>query len=198
MDIIQRSQAGDETAFAALFDKYKNLVYRTAYLMLGDTQEAEDALQEVFLRVYRSLDTYDPSRGAFTTWLHQITVNHCLNQLRKRRPPGADEDSVPWGELPLERGEAQPSPSDLIESSDEIWQSLRRLSGKLRAVIVLRYYWDLPYDEIGQILGIPVGTVKSRMNAALNAMREDLLDCESAAEESQNNGQISESWWLGR
>jgi len=84
MDLIQRSQSGDEQAFAALFHQYKNLVYKTAYLILGDAHEAEDVLQEVFIKVYRSLHTFQPKKGAFTTWLYRITINHCLNRRRKR------------------------------------------------------------------------------------------------------------------
>ena len=85
MDLIHRCQAGDEEAFAALFHKHKNLVYKTACLMLGSADEAEDVLQEVFLRVHKSLYTFQPSKGAFTTWLHRITVNHCLNRRRQGR-----------------------------------------------------------------------------------------------------------------
>ncbi|KUO40626.1 MAG: hypothetical protein APZ16_04415 [Candidatus Hadarchaeum yellowstonense] len=75
MDLIQRCQAGDQEALAALFRQYANLVYKTAYLLLGDAQAAEDALQEVFLKVYRSLGTFEPEKGAFTTWLKDRKVN---------------------------------------------------------------------------------------------------------------------------
>jgi RNA polymerase sigma-70 factor (ECF subfamily) len=164
MDVIQRCQAGDERAFARLFDDYKNLVYRTAYLMLSNEQDAEDVLQEVFLAVYRSLDSYDRSKGAFTTWLHRITVNRCLNRRRKRRP------------LPLDRETAgrEPSPERLVEADEAVRQALSHLSDKLRVVVVLRYYWGLPYAEISQVVGAPLGTVKSRLNAALKAMRRNL------------------------
>jgi RNA polymerase sigma-70 factor (ECF subfamily) len=165
MDVIQRCQAGDERAFARLFDDYKNLVYRTAYLMLSDEQDAEDVLQEVFLAVYRSLDSYDRSKSAFTTWLHRITVNRCLNRRRKRRPLLLDVS---------ETAGREPSPERLVEADEAVRQALSRLSDKLRVVIVLRYYWGLPYAEISQVVGAPLGTVKSRLNAALRAMRRNL------------------------
>lgn len=129
MELIRRSQAGDEQAFAALFHQYKNLVYKTAYLMLGDADDAEDVLQEVFVQVYKSLPTYQPSRGAFTTWLHRITVNRCLNWRRKRRL------FVPLDNVRI----PGPPPEGRMEEGP-VWQAVGRLSGKLRAVVVLRYY----------------------------------------------------------
>ncbi|MBN1537520.1 MAG: sigma-70 family RNA polymerase sigma factor [Anaerolineales bacterium] len=72
-------------SFAGLFERYKNLVYKTATLMLDDPAEAEDALQEVFVLVYKSLSAYHPERGAFSTWLYRITINQCLMRKRKRR-----------------------------------------------------------------------------------------------------------------
>ena len=86
MQIIIRAQAGDREAFAILFEQYKNLVYKTAYLMLGESAEAEDALQEIFVQVYRSLSGFDPGKAAFTTWLYRVTFNYCLNHRRKKRP----------------------------------------------------------------------------------------------------------------
>ena len=85
MQIISRAQSGDREAFAILFEQYKNLVYKTAYLMLGESSEAEDALQEIFLQVYKSLSGFDPGKAKFTTWLYRITFNYCLNHRRKKR-----------------------------------------------------------------------------------------------------------------
>ena len=86
MQIILRAQSGDREAFAILFEQYKNLVYKTAYLMLGELTEAEDALQEIFVQVYRSLLDSTHPKAAFTTWLHRVTFNYCLNHRRKKRP----------------------------------------------------------------------------------------------------------------
>lgn len=160
-----RDQAQDEETFAALFQQYKNLVFKTAYLMLGNPIEAEDALQEVFLNVHRALGTFDPSRSAFSTWLYRITVNHCLNRRRKRGVV-----MYPLGDVP---GHA-PSPEGQIMTDQILEQALDSLSDKLRSVIVLRYYAELPYAEIGEILDVPLGTVKSRLSLALNTMRQTL------------------------
>ena len=170
MDLIHRSRAGDEEAFAALFQKYKNLVYKTAYLMLGDANEAEDVLQEVFIQVHRSLHTFQPTKGAFTTWLHRITVNRCLNRRRKRHLPVLSLDEVSSASM---KGSSLPFENQLAEEK-AIHQTLSQLSDKLQGVVILRYYWELPYAEIAQILDIPVGTVKSRLNLALRTLRKKL------------------------
>ncbi len=76
-----------QKAFSDLFEKYKNLVYKTAFLMCGSQEDADEALQEVFIQVYRYLPGYDPQRGAMTTWLHRITINYCLGNQRKQTNP---------------------------------------------------------------------------------------------------------------
>ncbi len=169
MELIRRCQAGDEEAFAALFNKYKNLVYRTAYLMLDSPEDAEDVLQEVFLQVYRSLPSFDPSKGSFTTWLYRATVNHCLSRLRRRRFLTVSLEKVPPSALT-----GNSSPQDRLEEGEAVRQALTRLSEKLRVVVILRYYLDLSYAEIAQILDIPVGTVKSRLDLALRTLRREL------------------------
>lgn len=176
MDMILRSQAGDAEAFMRLFEQYKNLVYKTAFLMLDNQQDAEDALQEVFLRTHRSLSTYQPDKGAFSTWLHRITVNYCLNLQRRRQPA-----SIPIEEVdPSDDADQRQMEHRLVE--DEILQqALRSLSDKLRIVLVLRYYWELPSAEVAQILEIPEGTVKSRLDLALKTLQRqfDLTDPET-------------------
>ena len=92
--IIIRAQSGDREAFAALFEQYKNLVYKTVYLLLGDVHEADDALQEVFLSVHKSLPSFDPHKGAFAIWLYRVTLNFCLNH-RRRKNHASLEDISP-------------------------------------------------------------------------------------------------------
>ncbi|MBC7227180.1 MAG: RNA polymerase sigma factor [Thermoflexales bacterium] len=169
MDLISHCQAGDEEAFAALFHQYKNLVYKTAYLMLDSADEAEDVLQEVFLQVHRSLSTFEPSKGAFTTWLYRVTVNHCLSQQRKRRLLTVSLEKIP----PSAVTEHQ-SFQDRLEDEEAVRQAVSRLSEKLRTVVILRHYLELSYAEIAQILNIPVGTVKSRLDLAFKTLRKEL------------------------
>ncbi len=172
MQIIIRAQSGDREAFAILFEQYKNLVYKTAYLMLGESTEAEDALQEIFVQVYKSLSGFDPGKAAFTTWLYRVTFNHCLNQRRKKRP----------FTLPLE--DISPAlksefPGAQLAEEEIIQQAIAKLTDRQRAVVILRYFWELPYAEIAQILDVPLGTVKSRIDLALKTLRKVIEEQES-------------------
>ena len=172
MQIILRAQSGDREAFAILFEQYKNLVYKTAYLMLGESTEAEDALQEIFVQVYKSLSGFDPGKAKFTTWLYRVTFNYCLNHRRKRRPITLPlEDIAPA--LKCEFPGAQLAEEEILQ------QAIGTLTDKQRAVVILRYFWDLPYAEIAQILEVPLGTVKSRIDLALKTLRKVLEEGES-------------------
>ena len=180
-DLIRRSLLGDQSAFEEIFQEYKNLVYKTAYLMLGNNEDAEDILQAVFIQVYKSLGSYDPTKGAFTTWLHRITVNACLNWQRKQKFKLLSFSKQ------FEARTAKPSPEVQVIENLALRQALEELSIKLRAVIVLRYYWSLSYKEIAETLQIPLGTVKSRLAQALeklgNLLRSDeILGLKEVAE----------------
>jgi RNA polymerase sigma-70 factor, ECF subfamily len=164
MDLIQRSQAGDPQAFAALFEQYKNLVFRTALLMLDEKSAAEDILQDVFLQVHHSIYTYRPERGAFTTWLHRITVNACLNLRRKPR----------FTILPLGLARNHPQQDVYRDEDDALRHALRGLNDKYRLIIILRFYWEYSYAEIAEVLEIPIGTVQSRLHKALKCLRKEL------------------------
>ena len=163
--LILRAQAGDREAFAGLFEQYKNLVYKSAYLMLGNAHDAEDVLQEVFVLVHRSLAGFDPRKGAFSTWLHRITINQCLNQRRRHNLVTVSLEDGPL---------ASEFPGAQLADKEAVWQAMRSLSDKQQAVVILRYYWELPYAEVAQILEIPLGTVKSRLDLALKTLRKTL------------------------
>lgn len=168
--LIRRSLAGDDTAFEQIFHAYKNLVFKTAYLILGNMQETEDALQEVFIDVHRGLGSYAPEKAAFTTWLYRITVNYCLSWKRKARFFFLAYEDVSVGVVDV----GQSAHEWRTEEFDEVWRAIRKLGAKHRAVLVMRFYSDLSYAEIASVLDVPVGTVKSRMNQALMTLRADL------------------------
>jgi RNA polymerase sigma-70 factor, ECF subfamily len=172
VQFIQRAQAGDIEAFSGLFAQYKNLVYKTAYLMLGNKEEAEDALQEVFVLVHRSLFRFDACKGAFSTWLHSITCNYCLNQHRKRHAALLSLEDIPVVF-------ASKFPGEQLAEKQIIDQAIFRLSDRQKAVVILRYYWDLPYAEISEILDVPLGTVKSRLDLAFKTLRKVLDEQEA-------------------
>ena len=172
MQIILRAQSGDREAFAVLFEQHKNLVYKTAYLMLGEATEAEDALQEIFVQVYKSLSGFDARKAAFTTWLYRVTFNYCLNHRRKKRPFTLALEDI----SPVLKSEF---PSARLAEEEFLQQAIGKLTDKQRAVIILRYFWDLPYAEIAQILDVPLGTVKSRIDLALKTLRKGIEEQES-------------------
>ncbi len=169
MQWIELAQAGDQEAFGHLFEEYKNLVYKTAYLMLGTPEEAEDALQEIFLRVYAGLSSYDAHKGAFSTWLHRVTFNYCLNQQRGRREmlSTADDELIAG---------ISDFPGEYLAEREALERAIRQLSERQRAVIILRYYWELSLAEVAAILELPLGTVKSRLDLALKTLRKALAE----------------------
>ncbi|MDY6892213.1 MAG: sigma-70 family RNA polymerase sigma factor [Chloroflexota bacterium] len=173
----EKWQSGDIDAFEALFQQYQGLVFRTAYLMTGDREEAEDVLQEVWLTVWRARHTFDPTKGKLTTWLHRITVNRCVCRQRKKKPSSLSLEKATENGFDLPGIQSELLTEDIVMSRLEYETMLRainHLNGRHRPVLVLRYFNDLSYDEIAQVLDIPLGTVKSRINQAMNKLREQL------------------------
>ena len=165
MDLVKRCLAGEESAFDALYQQYARLVYHTAYLMLEHPQDADDVLQEVFIRVFQHLGTYDPARGALSTWLHRITVNVCLRH--------TDQPFVPL--VPLTDSiveQTQEHMDTTLDARQRIQYLLGSLAPPFRVVVVLRFYSALSYEEIAEVLEIPIGTVQSRLSRALHRLRQ--------------------------
>lgn len=169
--IARRAQAGDQRAFADLVGRYTGAVYNQAYRMLNNAQEAEDAVQEVFLRAYRRLDTYDPGRR-FVTWLLTIGSNYCIDRLRRRRMSWLTLDDVAFW---LTSGEAGPERRALeSERQRHVQRALQQLPESYRSVTVLRYWQDLSYLEIAGALSLTEATVKTRLHRARKMLRDIL------------------------
>ena len=172
-DLTEKWQHGDVNAFETLYRQYEKLVFRTAYLITGSKEAAEDALQEVFVSVWRSRHTYDPGKGKLTTWLHRITVNQC-----SKKKPGKTPATVSLEEKGVDLPEVKRSqPDDILVSKleyDRLLRAMDKLDTKHRSVLVLRYFNDLSYQEIAEALEIPLGTVKSRLNQSLRYLREQM------------------------
>ena len=167
---MEKWQTGDIVAFESLFRQNERQVFRTAYLIVGSREEAEDVLQEVFLSAWRSRETYDPAKAKLITWLHRITLNQCMNNRRK----GATDIDLEGFDFP-ESSNRQPEEILITKYEYELLQyALAEMDKKHRAVIVLRYFNDLPYAEIAEILDIPLGTVKSRLNQAIGCLKQSL------------------------
>lgn len=140
--------------------------YRLAGLILGDAAEAEDATQEALLRAWKQRRTLrDPDRAQ--AWFDRILVNACRDRLRRRRP------TVRWADV-SDGVPAAVDPFAAIQARDEVLRGLADLSTDHRIVLVLRYWADLPVDGIADRLGVPAGTVKSRLHYALDAIRTEV------------------------
>jgi len=175
-DLIRRYQAGQTGLFEALYDRYKDYVYRVAYSLTHHPQESEEVVQEAFLDVLRALPRYRvEGRARFETWLYTVTRNRCRMRWRRKRLPIAEWDEVgeQIAQLPDERPDHDPEHvAQQGEARKAIWQSVGRLKVIYREVVLLRYGQSLSYDEIAQALQINIGTVKSRLNTAHRKLRE--------------------------
>jgi RNA polymerase sigma-70 factor (ECF subfamily) len=161
-DWILRAQQGDQRAFGHLVRAYQRPVYNLAYRMLGDASIAEEAAQEAFLRAYQHLRTYQSGRK-FVNWLLSITSHYCIDQLRKKRLTSISLD----GSLPSEAlHSGQPTPEQATDHRERerlVQEMLARLPSEHRVVVVLRYWYDLSYQEIARVAGISEAAVKSRL-----------------------------------
>lgn len=153
---VARCLQGDSSAFEPIVRRYQRVLFAVARRMLGNHEDAMDATQNVFVRAYQRLDTFDPDRRFFS-WIYRIAVNECLNARRSRRPDETLADRlVDEGASPLETVEA-------LERSESIDAALVNLSEEHRLVVVLRHFADLSYTEISEAVGVPEKTVKSRL-----------------------------------
>ena len=170
---------GDDEAFACLVEAYQAPVYNLCYRMLGDGAEAEDAAQESFLKAYQGIGSYDTKRS-FTTWLLSIASHHCIDRLRKRRILTMSfEDLLPSQEKP----DSKPGPEAMVTRSEteaSIWELLHQLGDKDRAAIVLRYWYEMSYEEISQTLSLTVSAVKSRLHRARREVAKQWIDQEAS------------------
>jgi RNA polymerase sigma-70 factor, ECF subfamily len=167
--LVERAQKGDHDAFAALAGVYVARLDSAARLIVRDPELARDAVQDGFIRAWRSLPTLrDPDR--FEGWLRSLVARSCIDILRHR---GRQPIEV---ELSPVDGPAISDASTVIADRELLDLILRRLPPEQRAVVVLRYYFDLEVPDIAATLGIPVGTAKSRLHRSVSAMRAALAD----------------------
>jgi RNA polymerase sigma-70 factor, ECF subfamily len=167
--LVERASQGDHEAFGILVGVRLARLDTAARLILRDPELARDAVQEATLRAWRSLrGLRDP--GRFDAWLHRLTVNACLDLARRRRSRVIEIELTPLHDASVQDSTSQVTDADYVE------RMLAGLDPAQRAVVVLHYYLDLSLPETAAALGIPVGTVKSRLNRALGAMRIKVAD----------------------
>lgn len=167
--LVRRARGGDREAFRLLLREYQTPVFNLALRILRSREDAEDAAQEVFVKVYNALHQYDP-RYAFRSWIFRITHNLCIDYIRRRKmstlsidaPVAGPEGDMEWN-LP-DRDAVDPlEAASAGEERDLIERAIEKLGPTLRSAITLRHVDGLRYDEIAEILDIPLGTVKVRI-----------------------------------
>lgn len=176
---IKQVKKGDQNAFAEIVDLYKDKIYQLCYRMLGNAHEAEDIAQEAFIRAFVNIHTYDMSKK-FSTWLYRIATNLSIDRIRKKKPDyyldaevsGTDGLTM-YSQVSAE-GALPEDEIETMELQETIQQEILKLPDKYRTVIVLKYIDELSLKEIGDILDIPIGTVKTRIHRGREALRKQL------------------------
>ena len=163
-DLVERAQQGDHDAFAILAGATIGRLDAAARLILRDPERAKDAMQDAFVRAWRDLPTLrDPER--FDAWLHRLVVHACLNEARRNR-----RRTIEIELLPTDHPTTTDAAGDLADR-DEIERGFRALDPEQRAVVVLHFYLGYPLPDAAHLLGVPVGTAKSRLHRAIQALR---------------------------
>ena len=173
---VSRARAGDSDAFRLLVEQHSRLVFRVAYRMTGNEHDADDVVQETFLRAYKQLGRFE-ERANFGTWLHRIAVNCALDLLRSRgrldRHYGGDpEEAEMMGAI-----SSDPQQDRLLLSAEmrnHVTAAMEKLSGNERTAFVLRHFEGMPVEEIGKTLGIQVNAAKHTIFRAVRKLRESL------------------------
>jgi len=172
--LLRRCISGDAAAWAEVVQLHSRRIYNICYRFTGSYEDAQDIAQEVFIKIYRTLKTYDGTRGAFTTWITTVTRNLLVDHYRSRKSdrltdsleaaPSGNEEAPTLGER---LQDSTPSPESHMRRKDTqkvVQQGLAKLSPELREAVILRDLEELDYREIAAVLKVPEGTVKSRIN----------------------------------
>ena len=177
--LVERCRANDDAAFGEVVTRYKAKIYNYVYRMTGSSEDAEDLTQEVFIRMYTSINSFR-GQSSLNTWLFRIAGNLCIDRFRrsKNRTPAFSLDEPVGGDIQThEVADETYAPHRLLENvemAEQIQAALAKLPEKLRATLLLHDIEGLPYEEIAQIAGCPLGTVKSRLFNARMQLRQHL------------------------
>jgi RNA polymerase sigma-70 factor (ECF subfamily) len=168
LELLKRCLAGENQAWESLLRTHSRKVYSLCYRFTGRTVEAEDLTQEIFIKVYQTLKSFDRQQGAFATWLTRVARNHLVDHYRRTKRDRATSSLDDEGSSEVEaRPSPEGSPMEGVESRERrelVQDGLNKLSPDLREAVILRDLQDLDYEEIARVLGVPQGTVKSRIN----------------------------------
>jgi RNA polymerase sigma-70 factor, ECF subfamily len=172
--LVRRCVSGDAAAWQEIVQQFHRRIYNICYRFSGSADDAADLSQEVFIKMYRTLNTFDTSRASFMTWVTTVTRNLLVDHFRKGKydritdsldaTPGNQEDGLTLADQ-LEDGAASPEARMRSQETQKlVHEGLKRLSPELREAVILRDLQDLDYKDIAKVLNVPEGTVKSRIN----------------------------------
>ena len=172
--LVRRCISGDAAAWEEIVQRYHRRIYNVCYRFAGDAENAQDLTQEVFIKMYRTLSTYDSGKGAFMTWVTTITRNLLVDHFRKSKgdritdsldtAPSEHEDAQPLSDQIADRGLPPDAAVQSLEAREMVHGALQKLSPELREAVILRDLQDMDYKDIAVVLKVPEGTVKSRIN----------------------------------
>jgi RNA polymerase sigma-70 factor, ECF subfamily len=186
-ELMCRFQKGDETAFKRLLERYQDRIINYVYRMVGNVDTATDITQEVFIKIYLNAGRYLPG-SRFAPWLYRIASNLAINEIRRKKrwrflsidEPTSDTDRSYSVVLPDEKTVSADRVVEQKESSEKVEKALSKVPVKYRTPLILREIEGYDYDEISQILNIPRGTVKSRLNRGRALLKTTLYRMEAA------------------
>ena len=172
--LVERCLGGDAAAWEEIVRLYHRRIYNVSYRFAGSAEDAEDLTQEVFIKMYRTLKSYDGSKGALITWVTTIARNLLVDHFRRSKhdrvtdslesAPSGDQDALTLGEQLPDLGPSPDAGVRTQETQRTVHMALQKLSPELREAVILRDLQDLEYREIAHVLRVPEGTVKSRIN----------------------------------
>ena len=174
--LIQRHLAGDRKAAAQLIRRHERMVLDLATRLLGPGEEARDAAQETFLNLLQALPGFR-GEAAFTTWLYRIATNTCIARSKRRRQRRNLEESMETGDIQGAVADGDLSSQELLEQRERhafLRRAIDELAEEYRAVVVLHYLQDMKYEQMAEVLGIPLGTVKVRLFRARRLLQRKL------------------------
>jgi len=175
--LLARARTGDLDAFVQLIGLHDRPLRALAYRLLGDPHQMDDALQEAYLKAFRSLRGFE-GRSAFGSWMHRIVYNVCMDQLRQRSSRNGRVSLGVAEELP----DPMPDPAEVAAQRVDLAAALAALPPKLRAAVLMVDAEGMDYQAVADVLGVPVGTVRSRLSQARRLLRQALSEDKSGRE----------------
>jgi len=171
-ELVEHCLGGDKNSYAQLVERHKRMVFNVAYRILGNTEDAEDAAQEVFLRAYLALPRFR-KKSKFSTWLYSIVSNVCITKKKKKDKYANFIEASMQSDSQMEN--ASDNPEGILEKrefADRVQQLVASLPARYSIIITLRYFREFSYDEIAETLGLPIGTVKVRLFRAKEMLKK--------------------------